>query len=55
LRTQLVFTYSRDDAEHNAERLQAMWGDVRFFNRDGSKLMRDGIPEDAAFRRRLGL
>lgn len=41
----------RDTAQAYAEKLQAMWSDVRYFNRDGSVQLRAGITTEEAFRR----
>lgn len=45
-----MFT-ERADAEKCAEILGRMWDGVRYFNRDGSLLLRDGITGGEAFKR----
>lgn len=42
---------TKEEAERHAHKLAAMWAYVRYFNRDGTKLLQDGVTEEAAFRR----
>lgn len=42
---------TKEEAAAVAARLAAMWSDVRYFNRDGSQMMKDGISAYAAFAR----
>jgi len=43
----------RKKAEATAAYLAEMWADVRYFNRDGSVQLKDGISTEQAFRRTL--
>lgn len=42
---------TKDEADVHAKTLAAMWADVRYFNRDGTQLLRDGVKEGEAFER----
>ena len=42
---------TKEEATAHAEKLAAMWEGVRYFNRDGTQLLRDGVTERDAFQR----
>ena len=42
---------TKDEANEAAQRMALMWGNVRYFNRDGTVLVKDGISPNAAFQR----
>lgn len=41
----------REKMAEYAANINRMWADVRFFNRDGSQMLREGITAQEAFRR----
>lgn len=42
---------TKEEAAKHAATLAEMWAGVRYFNRDGTQLLRDGVTEEEAFRR----
>jgi hypothetical protein len=54
LRSRVAWLFvTKEEADALAQRLTAMWSDVRYFNRDGTELRKEGISANAAFERRL--
>jgi hypothetical protein len=52
LRDDVVWRWDeKREATMTAEFIVKLWAGVRYYNRDGSALMRDGISEEAAFER----
>ena len=42
---------TKDEAAKCAAKLATMWDGVRYYNRDGTQLLRDGVKESEAFER----
>lgn len=42
---------TKEEAERHAATLDSMWAGVRYFNRGGTRLLRDGVKEGEAFDR----
>lgn len=45
---------TKAEAQSIAEKLTLMWSGIRQYSRDGKTLIRDGLPESAAFKRSRG-
>lgn len=51
-RNRLAYQWAtKEDAEKHAAKLAEMWSGVRYFNRYGTLLLRDGVTEEEVFRR----
>jgi hypothetical protein len=54
LRERVIWQWpEKERAQHVAATLASMWDGVRYFNRDGSEVKKDGITTSEAFRRVL--
>jgi len=43
---------TKEEANEHAKRLSEIWSVVRFFNRDGTTILRDGVTESEALRQK---